>query len=246
MKLVDPCGCFPTGRHYPGIAHLLRVGAVGVASELDPSAPWVDHPIAFIDTETTGVNSASERLVEVGVVIGHRGEIVRRHSWLIHPGRPIPKEASAIHGITDADVDGKPSFAEVASEILACLVGSIPAAYNAAFDRGFLLAELDRVGARPADRPPAVRREVDWIDPLIFARELYKHETSRALGDMAAHLGISLENAHRATDDAEAALRVLYAFAGDARVPRAYGGLIVEQRRLERLQQAARRLWRNP
>ena len=66
---------------------------------------------------------------------------------------------------------------------------------------------------RPEDPPPAMRREVDWIDPLAFARELYKHEDSRALGDMAARLGIALDNAHRATDDAEAALRVLYALA---------------------------------
>lgn len=245
MRLADSCGCFPSGRHYPGIAHLLRVGAVGVASELDANAPWVDLPIALIDTETTGISATTERLVEVGIVIGRRGEIVERHGWLIHPGRPIPKEASAIHGITDADVEGKPSFADVAAEILACLAGAIPAAYNAAFDRGFLLAELDRAGALSPHPPPAARREVDWIDPLTFARELYKHESSRALGDMAARLGIPLENAHRATDDAEAALRVLYALAKDARVPRAYSGLILEQRRLERLQQAARRTWRS-
>jgi DNA polymerase-3 subunit epsilon len=223
----------------------LQIGAAGVAVEFDASAPWVDHRIAFIDTETTGIHSATDRLVEVGIVLGQRGEIVDRRSWLIHPGRPIPKEASAIHGISDADVAGARSFAEVADEILAVLARAIPAAYNAAFDRGFLLAELDRAGVRPIDPPPAVRREVDWIDPLTFARELYKQESSRALGDMAARLGVPLENAHRATDDAEAALRVLYALARDARVPRAYNGLILEQRRLERLQQAARRTWRS-
>src|SRR5690242_16672793 len=119
MKVADPCGCFPTGRHYPGIAHLLKVRAIGVASELDASAPWLDHPIAFLDVETTGRNAAQDRLVEVAVVVGQRGEVLARHSWLINPGRPIPAESTAVHGIKDEDVVDKPAFAEVAAEILA-------------------------------------------------------------------------------------------------------------------------------
>ncbi|HRI69342.1 MAG TPA: 3'-5' exonuclease [Polyangium sp.] len=246
MKVADPCGCFPSGRHYPGIAHLLKVRAVGVASELDAGMSWVDQPIAFLDVETTGRNSATDRLVEVAVVIGRGGDVEARHSWLIHPGRTIPAEATAVHGIKDEDVAGKPPFAAVAREILDTLAGAIPAAYNAVFDRGFLLAELERAQVFPEDPPPAMRREVDWIDPLAFARELYKHEDSRALSDMAALLGIQLVNAHRATDDAEAALRVLYALAKDSRVPKAYGSFIQEQRRLLRIQDEARSRWRRP
>ena len=187
--------------------------AVGVAIDFDASAAWVDCPIAFLDVETTGRDPENDRLVEVGIVIGRGTEILASKGWLINPGRPIPKEITAIHGISDADVAEAPSFAEVAHEILTLLAGAIPAAYNAAFDRGFLL---------------------------------YKHEDSRALGDMATRLGIVLEQAHRATADAEAALRVLYALAKDPRVPRAYGGLIQEQRRLGRIQDEARRLWRKP
>jgi len=246
LKLADPCGCFPTGRHYPGIAHLIKVRAVGVASEHDGGGAWVDYPIALIDTETTGKDAQQDRIIEIGVVLGLRGEIVGRFSKLVNPGRPIPAESSAVHGIKDADVAGAPTFAEVAAELVAFLGSSIPAAYNAAFDRGFVLAELDRAGMRPDAPPPAMRREVEWIDPLAFARELYKEEQSRALGDMAARLGIELERAHRATDDAEAALRILYTFAKDPRVPRAYGGLIQEQRRLVRQQDEARKLWRKP
>lgn len=246
MKQTETCGCFPTGRHYPGIAHLIKVRAVGVASEIDAGEPWVDCPIAFLDVETTGRDPVNERIVELGIVIGKRGEVVERHSWLIHPGRPIPKEMSAIHGITDEDVADKPSFAEIAPELLERLANAIPAAYNATFDRAFLLAELERAGVRPTSPPPAVRREVDWVDPLTFARELYKDEDSRALGDMATRLGIDLVKAHRATDDAEAALRVLYALAKNPRIPRAYGGLIQEQRRLYRQQDEVRKLWRRP
>jgi DNA polymerase-3 subunit epsilon len=246
MKLADPCGCFPTGRHYPGIAHLMKVRAVGLASEFDGSGDWVDYPIAFIDTETTGRDAQADRLVEVGIVLGLKGRVTDRQSWLINPGRPIPKETSAIHGITDDQVANEKSFAEVAQEIVDTLRNAIPAAYNAAFDRGFLLAELERAGVRPTDAPPAMRRDVDWIDPLTFARELYKDQQSRSLGDMAARLGIEMVRAHRATDDAEAALQVLYTFAKDPRVPRAYGGLVQEQRRMQRQQDEARKLWRKP
>ena len=247
MRGGEVCGCFPTGRHYPGIAHLLQVRAAGDAPEFDQAADWVDLPIALLDVETTGRDPQNDRVIELGIVVGRSGAIVRSQGWLIDPGRPIPPESTAVHGITDADVAGKPRFEDIAGEILQALVDAIPAAYNASFDRGFLLAEMRRAGisfAMPEIMPPATRDDVEWIDPLAFARELYKNEQSRALGDMAARLGIELTNAHRATDDAEAALRVLYAFASHARMPRAYGALMQEQRRLMRAQEEMRRMWR--
>jgi len=246
VKVTDPCGCFPTGRHYPGIAHLLQVRAEGVASEFDASLPWAEQPIAFLDVETTGVDSTRDRLIEVGVVIGRGGEIVARHNWLVNPAMPIPPQSTAVHGITDADVADKPPFSAIAGELVAVLENALPAAYNASFDRGFILAELERAGFKPSAPPPALRREVEWIDPLVFARELYKSAQSRALGEMAARLGIYLENAHRATDDAEAALRVLYALGQDPRVPGPYGALIREQRRLARVQEESRFMRRRP
>jgi DNA polymerase-3 subunit epsilon len=158
---------------------------------------------------------------------------------------PIPAEATAVHHITDADVANAPTFAELVPEILALLANAIPAAYNADFDRGFLLAEFARAGAAAGETPPpALRREVDWLDPLVWARELQSGERSRTLGEVAKRLGIDLENAHRATDDAEAALRVLYAFGKDARMPRSYGALVQEQKRLSRAQADARARWR--
>ena len=244
MKVVDPCGCFPTGRHYPGIAHLIRVRAVGVASEIDAETPWLDAPIAFIDTETTGRDPNVDRIVEVGIVLGLGASVRWRKSWLVNPGFPIPEESASVHGIRDADVADKPSIAEVMPEILAALEGAIPAAYNAEFDRAFFRAELARSNIAAQKLPPAMRRDVEWLDPLVFARELYRDEQSRALGEMATRLGITLTNAHRATDDAEAALMVLYALAKDPRLPKGYAALLQEQRRLGRLFEAARRCWK--
>jgi DNA polymerase-3 subunit epsilon len=244
MKVAEACGCFPTGRYYPGIAHLVRVRAVGVATEHEAEAPWHDLPVACIDTETTGRDVAIDRVVEIGVVVGTAGGVLRRLSWLVNPGVPIPAESTAVHGIKDDDVRDARTFAEVLPEVLDALRGAIPAAYNAGFDRAFLLAEIARTGVVLEEAPPAFRREVEWIDPLVLARELYVDEQSRALGEMAARLGVELVKAHRATDDAEAALLVLYALGKDPRVPRGYAALVQEQRRLGRLQDEARKFWK--
>jgi DNA polymerase-3 subunit epsilon len=271
VAALESCGCFPTGRHYPGIAHLLRAVTRGLVDELAAEAPWAELPIALIDVETTGRDASVDRVVEIGIVIARGGEIVERKNWLVNPGRPIPQEATDVHKITDADVKDAPPFAAVAAEIAASLAGCIPAAYNAAFDRAFLGNEIARASTANATTaasaagggasleggaatvtdaggpvPPALRRSVEWLDPLVWARELQQGERSRALGEVAARLGIALENAHRASDDAEAALRVLLILGRDVRVPRAYSALVQEQRRLAMAQADERRLnkWR--
>jgi DNA polymerase-3 subunit epsilon len=246
--VVDSCGCFPTGRHYAGIAHLLRTVARGLADEFAAEAAWSELPIAFVDVETTGRDASVDRVVEIGIAVGRGGQIIARYNWLIHPGVPIPEEARLVHGISDADVAGSPRFAAVAHEVAAALEGCVPAAYNAAFDRAFLMNEFARAGSvtKEGERPaPALRREVEWVDPLVWAREIQREERSKALGEVAARLGVALENAHRASDDAEAGLRVLYLLGADARVPRAHGSFVQEQKRLAQLHADERRRWRS-
>lgn len=250
MKVIsDGCGCFPSGRHYPGIAHLLRVTVRGLVEELAADTPWLDVPIAMLDVETTGRDSGQDRVIELGIVIGRAGEVVVKYNWMINPGRPIAPDAQAVHGISDADVANAPAFEAIAHEVRKALEGCVPAAYNAPFDRAFLHAEFGRAGGGLADAvplPPALRREVEWLDPLVWARELQSDQRSRTLVDVAARLGVKLENAHRASDDAEAALHVLYRLGRDARVPHVYGAFLQEQRRLSLLQADERRMWRSP
>ncbi len=191
---LDACGCFPTGRHYPGIAHLLRAVARGLVEGLDADAAWTGLPIALVDVETTGRDASVDRVV--------------------------------------------------AREVVDAFGGCVPAAYNAAFDRAFLFNEIARAGISGDALPAALRRDVEWLDPLVWARELHHEERSRALGEVAARLGIALENAHRASDDAEAALEVLLAFGRDPRIPETYGALLREQRRLAMDQADERRLAR--
>lgn len=241
--LSDGCGCFPTGRHYPGIAHLLKVSIRGLAEGIAPDAPWQEIDIALLDVETTGRDASVDRVVEVGIVVGRHGEVVARYNWLINPGIPIPGDVSAVHGITDEMVKDKPRFEDAAPEIAQALRGCVPAAYNALFDRAFIMSEFSRAKA-DVTGVPALARDVEWIDPLVWARDIQHDEKSRALGDVAARLGVKLEQAHRASDDAEAALRVMYALGRDPRVPRAYGALVQEQRRLAQAQADQRRMWR--
>jgi DNA polymerase-3 subunit epsilon len=89
-----------------------------------------------------------------------------------------------------------------------------------------------------------MRAECEWIDPLVWARELQKYEKGKKLGEVAARLGVALENAHRASDDAEAALKVMWTFGRDPRVPQTYAALVQEQRRLWRAQEDEFRVWR--
>ena len=241
---ADGGGCFPTGRHYPGIAHLLRVVVAGILEELGADAAVGALPWVAIDTETTGMDPAEARVIEIACVWLEADGSVGRKSWLVDPGRPIPAEAVAVHGITDEAVRGKPAFAAIAHELLEALEARVPVAYNADFDRAFLLAELGRAGVLGARTPPAVRRGVEWIDPLVWARELFKYEKGFSLGEMCARVGVSLATAHRATDDAEAALGLLQDFLRDTRVPRGYAAFLQEQRRLARLQGDDRNRWR--
>lgn len=242
--LEGGCGCFPTGRHYPGIAHLLKVNIRGLAEGFAPDVSWHDIDIALLDVETTGRDASVDRVVEVGIVVGRHDTVVAKYNWLIDPGITIPEEVIKVHGITNEMVAGKPRFEAIAHEIVQALRGCVPAAYNALFDRAFMMSEMSRAKADTTG-VPAFSREVEWLDPLIWARDIQADEKSRALGDVAARLGVQLENAHRAEDDAEAALRVLYGLGKDPRMPQAYGALVQEQRRLGQAQADARRNWRS-
>lgn len=243
MRVVVDLGCFPTGRHYPGIAHLLRVAALGLAEGFLSEHLVAELPIVAIDTETTGRDPNTDRVVEVACVRWERGEVVLRKSWLVNPGRPIPKEAFDVHGISDEAVKDAPEFAGILPELLEALHGAIPLAYNAEFDRKQLMAELGRLSA-PSSPPPAFQKNADWIDPLVWARELQKLEKSRALTEVAARLGVELTQAHRATNDAEAALHVFMKFQQDSRLPKSYGAFLQEQRRLARAFENERIRWR--
>lgn len=245
MKVsADAGGCFPTGRHYPGIAHLLRAVVRGTVEEYPPETLVTDLPIVSIDVEATGLDTQADRVVEVACVIFDKGQ-VERHGWLINPGVPIPEESQAIHHISDDDVKDAPRFADKLDLFLELMRRGVPLAYNADFDRAFLMAEVARCGVEEKDLPSAFRKGVQWIDPLVWARHLQAHEKSKSLTAVAERLNIEIGQAHRATDDAEAAGHVMQRFFKEPDLPKGYGAFVQEQRRLARQQRDARPHWRS-
>lgn len=245
---VETCGCFPTGRHYPGIADRLAQARTpadlrGLAASIDPGLRWAVGAFAVVDFETTGLDPRVERVIEMGVVCFDDGVMTGSHNWLIDPTIPVPEGATAVHGITDEMLRGQPRFEQVWPEIRSVLAGRLPVAYNAGFDKKFLLAELERAG-EPSwgeELPPAMQAEVEWVDPLVWVRELFP-ERSAKLGEICAHLGIPLEGAHRAANDAAATGRVLLAMA--PQMPATYAELIRVQTRYAAQQEVDLAVWR--
>lgn len=117
------------------------------------------------DTETTGLDARVDRVIEIGAVeLVHRFPTGRTfHVYLNPEGREINAEATAVHGITKAQLVDKPRFADVAAEFLAFIDGAVLIAHNASFDMAFINAELARVGQAAIDNGLVV-------DSLAIAR----------------------------------------------------------------------------
>ncbi|MCA6409742.1 MAG: 3'-5' exonuclease, partial [Cytophagales bacterium] len=87
-------------------------------------------PLCFFDLETTGINVSQDRIIEIAMIkLMPNGETIRK-SNLINPTIPISAESTAIHGITNEDVAGKPTFKEVAKEYIKFLEGADLAGFN--------------------------------------------------------------------------------------------------------------------
>lgn len=120
------------------------------------------------DTETTGLDPlAGDRVIEVACLELNRDlPTGRSFHALIDPERDVPEDATRVHGMTRADLIGKPRFAEMADELLAFLEDSPLIAHNAPFDFGFLNAEFDRLGRPALDH-------ARMVDTLALAKTRY-------------------------------------------------------------------------
>lgn len=124
----------------------------------------------FLDTETTGLNpDTGDRIVEIGCIEMVSRRLTGRHLHLyLNPERPGSEEATRIHGLTDAFLADKPKFREVAAEFIEFVRGAELIIHNAAFDVGFLNAELRRV-----QQPRVAELAGGILDTLVMAREQY-------------------------------------------------------------------------
>lgn len=211
---------------------------------------WRTARWCVLDTETTGVDPATARVVDIGAVIVEAGAIVERRGWLVNPGVRIPAECTDIHGITDAMVASEPQFAHWAFDFVSIVSGCIPVAFNARFDRSILLAEFIRCGLTP---PAFLCRgdENAWVDALTWARAFAPYGKGQKLGVVAQRLGVECGEAHRAVGDCETTARVLAKLADspmhpDAKVdrmPEDFGALVLHQRRLTAERDASYLAW---
>lgn len=140
-----------------------------------------------LDTETTGLDPrAGHRVVEIGAVeMVDRLPTGRTFHVILDPERPIPPEASRIHGITDERVRGCPRFRDIVDDFLRFVDGAVLLIHNAPFDLGFLDAELERCG-----RPPLPRERV--IDTLELSRRLFRWR-SHSLDSLCRRFDVPLD-----------------------------------------------------
>ncbi len=174
---------------------------------------WDSRGYAALDVETTGLDSGrGDRVIEVGVVLfsfDSEGALREESSWgsLIDPGIPIPASSTAVHGLTDLDIWGAPSFRSIADELAALLSGRVFVAHNAPFDAGFIGAEYSRIGrASPLG---------EMADTLPLLRLAVPNLMSYSLGKAAFILGMETGTSHRALDDAKTCMRL---FTHSARI----------------------------
>lgn len=162
----------------------------------------------FYDLETTGLNPDRARIVELAAVDGRRLRGVPAappaptHHHLLHPGEPIPADATRVHGITDRDVAEAPRFGEVAEDVQELFEGRVLCGYNLrSFDTPLLDAELRRAG-----RPGLQLSELREIDCYRVWTRLEPSRGGRGYRTLEAavrrYLGRELRDAHGAAADA--------------------------------------------
>jgi DNA polymerase III subunit epsilon len=159
--------------------------------------------LAFVDLETTGINIATDRIVEISVL---RLTPDGKEDWMIsriNPEMPIPASSTAIHGISDKDVASSPTFKEIAKNLASFLEGCDLAGYNALkFDIPVLAEEFLRVNV---DFNFKKRRYIDV--QVIF----FKKEQRTLSAAYQFYCKKSIQNAHTSKADTQATYEVLKA-----------------------------------
>ena len=170
-------------------------------------AEVLDRPLADLvytafDTETTGLQpSRGDEIIQIGALRVADGHIDADHAFeaLIDPQRPINPESEKIHGISNADVAGKPTIGQVLPEFYDFCMDSVLLGHNVAFDMRFL--QMKEQSTRVVFRQPVV-------DTLLLSAVAYPNQPHHSLEASMALLGVSIEHRHSAYSDAVATAQV--------------------------------------
>jgi len=179
------------------------------------AAPAFDTPLAdaafvVFDFETTGLDvTQGARVVEIGALKLERGDVVGHFLTLVDPGVPVPADATAVHGLTDADLAGQARLAEAFPRFVTFAGDAALAAHNLPFDLSFAAAATVELGLPKL--PNAT------VDLLGLARRCSPGLASYSLENLARAFNVTNPAAHRSLGDAAVESQLLLAFIGVAR-----------------------------
>ena len=154
----------------------------------------LDDTYVVFDLETTGFSSKNDKIIEIGAVKIKGGSIVDRFSEFVNPEMRIPYNITELTSITDEMVENAETIEKILPKFLEFCKDSVIVAHNAGFDVGFIKKNARDIG-----------EEFDYpvLDTVPLSRYLYPELKKVKLNIVAKHLGVSLENHHRAVDDAK-------------------------------------------
>tara|TARA_B100000767_G_C19757201_1_gene533496 strand:+ start:401 stop:1948 length:1548 start_codon:yes stop_codon:yes gene_type:complete len=150
--------------------------------------------MVLLDCETTGGKAIYHRIIEIGLLVIEKGELIEKWQTFIDPKVPLPPFIQKLTGISPGMVDGAPEFCDIAEELLSKLKGRTLVAHNARFDYSFLKNEFERAGINYNAKP---------LCSVKFSRNLYPQFKRHGLSQIIERFDLSIENRHRALDDAE-------------------------------------------
>ncbi len=155
------------------------------------------------DLETTGFSPVNDRIIEIGAVRVSGGRICERYSTFVNPEIHIPERITELTSITDGQVADAPTIEKALPEFLSFIGDSVLVAHNAGFDHGFI---------REKAREQGIDTNFTVVDTVGLARVLFPDMAKYKLDSIAKRLKISLENHHRAVDDAGATAEIFEKF----------------------------------
>ena len=155
------------------------------------------------DIETTGFSAVTDRIIEIGAVKVEDGKITDKFSTFVNPKRPIPFRITELTGITDEMVIDSPDIETILPQFIEFIGDAVLVAHNASFDVGFIEQNCKR---------QKIEVDFTYVDTVALARVLLPALNRFKLDTVAKALNISLENHHRAVDDAGCTAEIFVKF----------------------------------
>ncbi|MCP5154357.1 MAG: CBS domain-containing protein [Ectothiorhodospiraceae bacterium] len=168
------------------------------------STPLMSLDGVVLDTETTGLNAATARVIQIGAIHFAASQLAaQRFETLVDPGVPIPPETTAVHGIRDTDVAGAGDFASVAEALATFVADRVVVGHTIGYDLTVLRREHALIG-RPWRAPPA-------LDVRMLARIAAPSLADYSLDRLCDWLGVTIRGRHTAIGDCVATAEVFFA-----------------------------------